>query len=288
MGNASPRSSQCTRALSSPATKWFGVARICTSGRGSTPRRSSSARCTATSSRSAPRSTHTRTSVAPMARAASSAPSSTRCGDDASRKRSLALAGSPSVPFDHHDGRRRATSSAHGACAAVGKPAPPRPRRPAASTSSTSERARPSAASGCWYVDRCASSDSGAPVGSSNRRAGGPHPRAAVGLRRPRDGRVRSCSRPAPGQRPRPVAPPRPRRRTCAGSRGRAATPGTRQVTVTPTQHHAGGVERQHPGLTSVGADEEAVHHGDRPAHVGEPVHQPPRRERQAGPQRAR
>ncbi len=142
MGIASPPSSQCTRALSSPATKWFGVARICTSGRGSTPRRSSSARRAATSSRSAPRSTHTRTSVAPMARAASSAPSSTRCGDDASRKRSLALAGSPSVPLTTTMGSPGTSSAARSLCT-VGKPAPPRPRRPAASTSSTSERARP-------------------------------------------------------------------------------------------------------------------------------------------------
>ena len=198
--------------------------------------------------------------------------------------RSLALAGSPSVPLDHHDGVAGRVERGTAACAPWGSPRrrarAGRPRRPRRRASGPVRRRR-----------AAAGTSTGAPRATAVRpwgrapRAGGPSPRGRVGLV---DLGTVGCGRAHDrlrGQPPRARSGRRaPRRRTCAGSRGRAAlhAPGDRDA----DEHQAGGVERQHPGLTSVGADEEAVHHGDRPAHVGQPVHQPPRRERQAGPQR--
>ena len=72
---------------------------------------------------------------APTARAATAAPSSTRWGSSVSKRRSLPLAGSPSVPLPttNRGPRRAATARIF---LATGKPAPPRPRRPARSISS--------------------------------------------------------------------------------------------------------------------------------------------------------
>jgi hypothetical protein len=79
------------------------------------------------------------TSRAPHTSAASTAPSSTRCGRREVSSRSLALAGSVSEALTTTAlaRRRRATASS---LTAVGKSAPPRPRRPLRPISSISPR----------------------------------------------------------------------------------------------------------------------------------------------------
>ena len=93
VGAATPRSTQCTTALASPAMN-LSAAVITRTGTGS--RRSAAARSTI--SRTVWCTTRT-TWPAPVSSAAPTAPSSTRCGATASRTLSLSLAGSPSTPL---------------------------------------------------------------------------------------------------------------------------------------------------------------------------------------------
>ena len=116
---------------------------------GTSPRPASARSCTAdqTVCTCAARvwSRHTCTAVAPTARAASTAPSSTRCGARLSRAWSFSLAGSLSMPLATTTAgpRRDATDFIF---APAGNPAPPRPVRPAAATA----LARPPPRSGRW------------------------------------------------------------------------------------------------------------------------------------------
>ena len=129
VGAATPRSTQCTTALASPAMN-VSAAVSTRTGTGSVPAARRSATAWSTISRTLWCTTIT-TSRAPVSSAAPAAPSSTRCGATASRTLSLSLAGSPSTPLAMTLGTGQAAASAR-SLTAVGKPAPPRPVRPGA------------------------------------------------------------------------------------------------------------------------------------------------------------
>ena len=108
--------------------------------------------------------TTTIASSAPTARAATTAPSITRCGAWARSTRSLRLAGSPSAPLPTTIARRRRPATAR-SFMAVETCAPPRPRRPLRSTASRSAPASPRRAAGSGPCrSRCSASVSIAPL----------------------------------------------------------------------------------------------------------------------------
>ena len=120
--------------------------------------------------------------VAPSACAASTAPSSTRCGTSwqqraVLRARRLALGG-----VDDDDRRGRARAATARSFVAVGKPAPPCPRRPARSSASISagvsrRRRRGAVRAGARRaIARCSSSVSAAPLASAPRSSRGSAP----------------------------------------------------------------------------------------------------------------
>ena len=97
------------------------------------PKRSTTARSTERIDDSLFRSMKMRASSTPIAAAATSAPSSTRCGTYLSNISSLRLAGSPSLPLITTMGRVRPRLTVR-ILRPVGKAPPPRPRKPALST----------------------------------------------------------------------------------------------------------------------------------------------------------
>ncbi len=118
----------------------------------------------------------TTTSRAPIARAASAAPSSTRWGATRSSERSFFEAGSPSAPLATTTGRPRPAAST-ASLVAVGNAAPPRPCSAAASTVSIRSA-------------RCR----GGPKSARWRASVGGWPTPARSRADPSGGRTRRCS----------------------------------------------------------------------------------------------
>src|SRR5207244_392980 len=92
-------------------------------------------------------------SFAPTARAASSAPSITRCGRAAISERSLRLNGSPSAPFASTTAPPAARSATARHLRPTGKPAPPLPKRPPASRLDGEHPGEPRVGAGSDAVD---------------------------------------------------------------------------------------------------------------------------------------
>ena len=160
------------------------------------------------------RSIATIASRASTACAASTAPSSTRCGRVVSRSESFSLAGSPSTPFATTVRGPRPCATAR-SFVAVGNALPPRPRRPLRATMSirsTARRRRVPTSGSEPIRSRC--SDHGSAVGASMSTRGSP-----VGGSRRRAAQPRSPSSPPVEERvvlidPLTVAPGMSRRAT--------------------------------------------------------------------------
>ena len=152
-GAGTPRSIQRTTALASPPTNRSAAVRTRIRTRSKRAWRRSA---TASSMMSRThRCTTITASLAPVSSAAITAPSRTRCGDLAISTLSLALAGSPSVPFAITTAAGPAATAA--SLRAVGNPAPPRPVSPARATSaiSASLSRLPKLDGGGPYLARC-------------------------------------------------------------------------------------------------------------------------------------
>ncbi len=218
VGAGTPRWTHCTTALAWPATNPSAAVRTSSRTR-SRPARARSATASSRISRTS-RCTTITASLAPVISAASTAPSRTRCGEQAMSTRSFTLAGSPSVPFATTTGARPAATAA--SLRAVGNPAPPRPVSPARATSAISasrcRRLKPEGSGP--YLAVCPARPTGSAGSGGSRRGSAPaSSRPAVtgaSLGRPRSGpRSQDSSRAITAVRPprrTPTGPARPTR----------------------------------------------------------------------------
>ena len=160
MGSAGAPDRNRTSADSSLATYSFGT---CTTLMETGSRPAAARSATAAWADEGPPCRATMTSRAPTASAASTAPSSTRCGRMRIRSASLCEAGSPSAALTTTTGRRRPATAR--ILRAVGKPAPPWPVRPARSTASINIMGAPSPPKPCKRRPPCRSRCSARGIG---------------------------------------------------------------------------------------------------------------------------
>ncbi len=215
VGAGIPRWIHRTTALAWPATNPSAAVRTSSHTR-SRPARTRSATAWSMIARTS-RCTTITAFPAPVISAASTAPSRTRCGEEAMSTRSFMLAGSPSVPDATTTGALPAATAA--SLRAVGNLAPPRPVSPARATSaiSASRCRRLRLEGGGPYLAVCparptgpgASSRGSVPADSRPTVTGAPLRRPGPGRAARKAGGRSSLSRPP---RRTPTEPVRPTR----------------------------------------------------------------------------